>query len=254
MLGLLLAAGGVLALLPPDRSAAVASRLRSSVLAPFLAAHEAAREHARMGRTIRELRAERDSLARRLVGLRDARLENRRLRGLLELPAGRPDSVLAVPLRPARVRRGGARTFVVELEGRGPVPTPTGVFTVGGLVGAVRSVTDGTGVGDFWTHPDFRVSVRTEDGGATGIVRPVHAGGPPGMLFEGAPYQTEIPSGTGLVTTGLGGIYPPGIPVGTVREVSTVESGWARSYRVEPAVRPGAVDVALVWVRPGPGR
>lgn len=229
------------------------SRLRDTVLAPFLHAHAAFREHARTRHRIRELRAERDSLARDLVRLRMARLENRRLRSLLELPAWRPDSVLAAELRPARVRRGGARTFVVGLGDRDPLVTPTGVFTARGLVGVVRSVADGTGVGDFWTHPDFRVSVRTEGGGATGIVRAVHTDGRPGMIFEGAPYQNEIPQGTLLITSGLGGIYPRGIPVGAVREVSAVESGWARSYRVEPIVRPGSVDVALVWIQPGGG-
>ena len=249
MLGLLLAAGAVLAALPPERGDAVAARLRGSVLAPFLRAHEAVRERARMARRLNALREERDSLARDLVRLRESAMENRRLRDLLSLQDWRPDSVLAAELRPARVRRGGARTFVLPLGERGPVPVPTGVFTARGLVGVVRSITGDTGVGDFWTHPDFRVSVRTEDGTATGIVRAVHVGGRPGMIFEGAPYQTEIPEGTGLVTSGLGGIYPPGVPVGTVREVSAVESGWARSYRVEPAVRPGAVDVAMVWLR-----
>jgi rod shape-determining protein MreC len=70
------------------------------------------------------------------------------------------------------------------------------------------------------------------------------------MILEGAPYQTDIPPGTVLYTSGLGGLYPPGIPVGTVRSVSAVESGWEKSYRVEPAVRPEQVDVALVWRRP----
>lgn len=243
--------GAVLAVLPPDRGDAVAARLRASVLAPFLRAHEAVRERARMASRLEDLRAERDSLARGLVRLREASLENRRLRDLLSLPGWSPDSVRTVEIRPARVRWGGARTFVLPVEGPDRVTVPTGVFTDRGLVGVVRSVTGGTGVGDYWTHPDFRVSVRTEDGAATGIVRAVLVGGRLGMIFEGAPYQTEIPEGTGLVTSGLGGIYPPGVPVGTVREVSAVESGWARSYHVEPAVRPGSVDVALVWVRHG---
>ena len=66
---------------------------------------------------------------------------------------------------------------------------------------------------------------------------------------SGAPYQTEIATGTLLVTTGLYGIYPSGIPVGRVQELATVESGWEKSYMVEPLVRPELVDVALVWLR-----
>lgn len=253
MLALLLAVGGVLALLPPDRSGDLAVRVRGTVLAPFLSVHASVREHARAERRLRALRGERDSLARELVRYREAWLENRRLRELAGLPAWSPDSVVAGELRPARVRRGEARTFVVETAGGSGLRAPAGVFTARGLVGVVRSVTDGGGTGDYWTHPDFRVSVRTDSAGATGIVRPSQEGGRAAMVFEGAPYQTEIPPGTVLVTSGMGGIYPAGVPVGRVREVSGVESGWARSYRVEPIVRPGAVDVALVWVRPGPG-
>ena len=253
MLGLLLVAGGVLTLLPPDRRAAVGDRIRGTVLAPFLAAHATVREQARAGRRLRFARAERDSLARELVRFREAWLENRQLRELLDLPAWRPDSLIAAELRPARVRRGGARTFVLELPGRPGLRPPAGVFTARGLVGVVRSATDGHATGDFWSHPDFRVSVRTDSAGATGIVRASHGEARPAMVFEGAPYQTEIPEGTVLVTSGLGGIYPAGVPVGRVREVSAVESGWARSYHVEPIVRPGQVDVALVWLRPAGG-
>lgn len=240
----------MLVFLPPERSAAVAAQLRDTVLAPFLHAHATVRQHARLGRRLREVRDDRDSLARELVRLREARSENRRLRGLLELPEWRPEALLAVEIHPAGVRGGGARTFLVDLEGRPVIPTPSGVFTARGIVGVLRTVTSGTGAGDFWSHPDFRVSVRTDSGDVTGIVRAVQDARRPAMVFEGAPYQTRVPEGTTLVTSGLGGIYPPGVPVGEVREVSAVESGWARSYRVEPTVRPGAVDVALVWHRP----
>lgn len=250
MLGLLLLAGSVLAALPPDRTAAVAAGLRGSVLAPFLSAHRSLERHAAVGRQLEELQAEHDSLARELARLRPVRRENRQLRRLLDLPYRVPEGVVAVELEPARIRVAGARSFAVAVGPDPDLQAPAGVFTPEGLVGVVRSITDRSGRGDFWTHPDFRVSVRTDSGEATGVVRSSQGDGPVGMVFEGAPYQTKIPPGTRLVTSGLGGIYPPDVPVGTVRETSGVESGWARSYSVRPAVRPGTVDMALVWRRP----
>jgi len=96
----------------------------------------------------------------------------------------------------------------------------------------------------------LRVGGLTEDGENGRIIRAFPADSDqPLMLLEGAPYQTEIAVGTMLVTTGLYGIYPSGIPVGRVQELATVESGWERSYTVEPLVRPELVDVALVWLR-----
>lgn len=166
---------------------------------------------------------------------------------------------MAVEVVPGVLRGGASRTFVLRGTATGLRP-PVGVFTHQGVVGVVRAVESGRAVGDFWTHPDFRVSVRTEDGSATGIVRPSYEGDQPGMLLEGAPYQEPIAEGVLLVTTGLGGVFPAGIPVGEVVTQSGVESGWERSYHVRPRVRPAEVEVAFVRrggaviPRGGPGR
>lgn len=250
VLVLLLAAGGFLAFLPSEHAMATAARLRSTVLLPALEAHEVMRERSRLRERLAALRAERDSLARDLVGARARARQSRQLRDLLELPDRASPRVAVAELEPGRVRTGGARTFLLHVDSGVRLPAPTGVFVAGGLVGVVRSTGGGAAAGDFWTHPDFRVSVRTEGGDATGIVRPTFDTGQPGMILEGAPFQQDIPAGTVVYTSGLGGIYPAGLPVGTVRSVSGVESGWEKSYRVQPAVRPGEVDVALVWLGP----
>lgn len=250
MLVLLLAAGGLLASLPPEHAMATAARLRSTVLLPVLETHETLRERTRLRDRIASLRAERDSLARELVTARSEARHSGQLRDLLELPVRASPRVAVAGLEPGQVRAGGARTFLLRTGDPVRVPSPTGVFTGRGVVGIVRSVGGGAATGDFWTHPDFRVSVRTEDGEASGIIRPSLETDQPTMILEGAPFQRDIPEGGALVTTGLGGIYPAGLPVGTVRSVSGVESGWEKSYRVEPAVRPGEVDVALVWLGP----
>ncbi|HKK07660.1 MAG TPA: rod shape-determining protein MreC, partial [Gemmatimonadota bacterium] len=159
-------------------------------------------------------------------------------------------SLLVVQVEPGRVPGGEDQTFLVHVGTGNGIRPPVGVFTARGLVGVVRAATAHASRGQFWTHPDFRVSVRTASGEASGIVRSGEDGGQPAMILDGAPYQTDIPPGTVLYTSGLGGLYPAGIPVGTVRSVSAVESGWEKSYRVEPAVRPEQVDMAFVWRKP----
>jgi rod shape-determining protein MreC len=48
------------------------------------------------------------------------------------------------------------------------------------------------------------------------------------------------------VSSGVGGVYPRGIPIGTViGELKTTE-GWARTYLVQPAVHPFDVTSVLV--------
>jgi len=247
---LLVAAGIVIELLAPSSRLDLAYALRSSVLRPVLAAQQAVARRSRLSARLSALEAERDSLARELLRTRQARLENGRRRILLGLGVRPADSLLVAQLEPGRVPGGEDQTFLLDVGSRDGVESPAGVFTARGLVGVVRSSTSHASRGQFWTHPDFRVSVRTESGEASGIVRAGDDAGQPAMMMDGAPYQTDIPPGTVLYTSGLGGLYPPGIPVGTVRSVSAVESGWEKSYRVEPAVRPEQVDIAFVWRRP----
>jgi cell shape-determining protein MreC len=56
--------------------------------------------------------------------------------------------------------------------------------------------------------------------------------------------------GAVLETAGLGGVFPAGIPVGTVLTEAASRSGWSHSYLVEPAVQPGAVSAVTAWERP----
>jgi rod shape-determining protein MreC len=247
---LLVLAGSLIGLLSPSSRLAFTHALRASVLAPVLRTQESVSRRTRLSARLVRAEAERDSLSRELVHAREAEEENVRLRELLSLAPAPGDSLVAVQLEPGRVPGGEDQTFMVRAGTAQGVRAPAGVFTSRGLVGVLRSSTEQASHGQYWTHPDFRVSVRTATGTASGIVRAGDDPSQPAMILEGAPYQTAIPAGTVLFTSGLGGLYPPGIPVGTVRSVSAVESGWEKSYRVEPAVRPEQVGAALVWRRP----
>jgi rod shape-determining protein MreC len=53
-----------------------------------------------------------------------------------------------------------------------------------------------------------------------------------------------------VLSSGLGGVYPKGIPVGTVTGVVREQAGWERVYRLLPAASPGAVAHVLVLISP----
>lgn len=251
MLVVVLLAGGALGVLPRETRLFVARQARATVLRPFLWTHETFERHADLARRLERVRSSRDSLARSLAALGDVRLENMELRRASGLAERTPGTFLAGTVIPATSRAGGARTFILEVRDSGRLRVPAGVLTGRGVLGVVRVVVDGAARGQFWTHPDFRVSVRTEDGRASGIVQSTSGDDQPAMLLRGAPFQEDIPSGTTVVTSGLGGLYPPGIPVGLVREVARVESGWQKSYLLEPSVRPEQAGTVMVWRRDG---
>lgn len=254
LLILVVAAGALLGALSPGYRLYVTEGLRGSVLLPILETHEFLASRAQGARRITALRARRDSLARALATVRAEAAEARSLRAVVGVGPETSGDFVVAQIRPGGARFGEVQTFLLGVGRDQGVEPPAGVVTPDGLLGVVRSATGRTSRGEFWTHPDFRISVRTPGGEATGIVRPTPGAEPPVMLLEGAPFQEEIAVGTPLVTTGLAGIYPPGVRVGVVREVARVESGWERSYRVQPAIRPGEIDVALIWVRPGAER
>jgi rod shape-determining protein MreC len=59
-----------------------------------------------------------------------------------------------------------------------------------------------------------------------------------------------VQAGTLVLSSGLGGVYPKGIPVGTVTGVVREQAGWERVYRLLPAANPGAVAHVMVLVAP----
>lgn len=247
---LFLGLAGMLMILPFEDQERISSALRESVLAPFIGIQEAM-AHARVRSVeVSELQARLDSAVAVLSDQRALREENRRLRELLALRewAG-PGFVSATVVRPGTP---GSESMLVLHAGSGDgVAVHDPVITADGLVGVVRGVSAGSAVAMDWTHPDFRASVMTEDGRAYGIVEP---GQEPfrtvdRLLLTGVPYHTTLAEGVPVLTSGLGGVYPRGILVGTVEEVAEVEAGWRRSYWVRPSARPGSVTHILVLTR-----
>jgi rod shape-determining protein MreC len=88
----------------------------------------------------------------------------------------------------------------------------------------------------------------SSDGTAFGIVQAHAASATTGYLMElrGIPFRSQLKPGALVVSSGLGGVWPRGIPIGTVlQEISTVES-WARTYLLKPVVSPADVGAVMI--------
>ena len=226
----------------------VVQTLRSTALRPFIATHEVF--EARVGLTARveRLEARADSLAVRVLATADLEDENRQLRALLELPGREVGEFFVAELVPGHTAAGETSGFQLRTSTGLPFEPPLAVATPDGLLGVVRTARGRVGMGEYWTHPDFRVAVTSSDGAASGIVRPfVDANGDQLMLLQGVPFQAEVSAGTELVTSGVGGIYPRGLPVGRVLAEHEQQLGWTHSFLVEPVVRPGQQELVVAW-------
>lgn len=237
--------------LPHERQLALATALRSTALAPVLHLQSGFSDMRALRASVQALRAQRDSLAAELFALQGVEEENLRLRALLVLAERGKNRFVPANVSPAgRAGEGVKRSFVLDVGTAGGLWAHAPVVAPGGLVGVVRAVSLSQAAGDFWTHPDFRVSAMTADGSVFGIIRSL--GGIHSLMqLDGTPYQVELAPGTELVTSGQGGVFPRGIPIGRVLELTSTEAGWARSYLVQPAVYPDAVREAMVLVEGG---
>jgi rod shape-determining protein MreC len=235
--------------LPGALRDAVAGAVRDTALRPLLAAERASMRSAELRRDMEAVRAQRDSLAMAAGVARTLAAENAQLRGLLGLEArlGR-GFVAAEVLHQARSSDG--LTLVLSAGREEGVQRLAPVVSTHGLVGLVHDVDAHTAVALSWAHPDFRVSAMVESTTVVGIVaarRAERAG--EAMELHGVAYRDQLRPGSPVVTSGLGGIFPRGVPVGTVQGVLTESAGWQRTYVLKPAVHPAEATHVLVLRR-----
>jgi rod shape-determining protein MreC len=233
---LLCVAASLVMLARPDWGSAVTGAIRGTVLRPFLWMQQRAEESRTSRAAFDQLRAERDSASHAAEFLPSLRDENQRLRSLLGL-----GTRLAVRYIPAEVLHQAAptdgRMLLLSAGSRVGVKLFDPVVSAEGLIGVVRVVERERSIAMTWAHTEFRASAFTLPANVFGVIWPgVQVTGSDQLLqLRGVAIRDSVPEGTLVVTSGLGGVYPPGIPVGTVIGQATEETGWERIYVVRPA-------------------
>lgn len=225
----------------------ISAALQVSILRPFIATQERL-EQSRVGAAQADsLIALVDSLSSRLSTQSVLLEENRNLRSLLQIAerAG-PDYLPATLLRPGTP--GSESMFLVDRGARDGLVEGSPVVSPFGLVGVVREVRERTSVGIDWSHPDFRPSAMLVDGSVYGFVENRRATfrEEDRLLFNGIPFNESVAPGALVVTSGLGGVYPRGIPIGRIDELADEEGTWRKSFWLIPMVQPGAATHVLV--------
>lgn len=237
--------------LPTDWRDPFTKALRQTVLAPLLALQQQS-ELLRTSRArFTAVVAQRDSAALAATFLSELRSENARLRSLLGLGAR-----LGTGYVPAEVLHQAAPTdpltLIVSAGRRAGVHPLAPAVSPEGLVGLVSTADAQTSIVVTWAHPEFRASAMAADGSVYGIVAPHGTQGPGVWLLElrGVPYRHIVPEGTLILTSGLGGVFPRGVPLGRIIGVASEAEGWERTYLVRPAVHPAAVSHVMILLGP----
>jgi len=228
----------------------VSTTMRRTFLAPLVVLQERAELSRRAMLLVDEKTANTDTLTLKALRVTAVEAENDRLRQIMGLGAR-----LRWGFIPAEALHGrGVRdetTVILSAGERAGVNRLSPIIAPEGLVGVVDGVDPTMSHAMLWTHPDFRVSAMSIDGTAFGIAQSHLASATGGYLIElrGVPFRATLKPGALIVSSGWGGVWPRGIPVGTVmQEIKTAEA-WARTYLLRPAVNPADVYSVMILRR-----
>ena len=233
--------------LPPNMRDPVATSMRRTFLAPLVMLQERA-EASRRSLLLDQARtAIRDSVTLRAMTVTSLESENDRLRKVIGLGARLKWGFVAAEAIHGRGVRD-ITTMTLTAGSNAGVRRLSPVVSPEGVVGMVTDVDPTMSQAMIWTHPDFRVSAMSEDGSAFGIVQAHLASATSGYLMElhGIPFRTALKPGTLIVSSGLGGVWPRGIPIGKVLEEIKTSEGWARTYLIKPTVSPADVGAVMI--------
>jgi rod shape-determining protein MreC len=193
-----------------------------------------------------ELRRENERLRLQAMQSEETARENARLRQLLRWQLQR-----SWKLKLARVvLRDPAnwwRTVQIDLGSRDGLRVNFPVLTMDGLVGRVSSVSLTRSQVTLLGDPNCKVSARVEnETHDTGVIGP---SGPLETELVELGYlsrNAKLKPGQSVFTSGEGGIFPPGIPIGKVTDLQSVDYGSRAEARVKLAANLNALQE--VWV------
>lgn len=181
----------------------------------------------------------------RLTRLRNAAVDNAQLRELLGVADRRGVDVQLVPildidLAPSRQR------LVLRAGSRQGVQAGQAVIDAGGLLGQVVATTPSQSTVLLLTDPDHAVPVMVARNG----VRLIVYGRGDRLELRDIPLNQDVQVGDQLVTSGLGGRFPPGFPVAAIAALHPDDSQAFLVGELKPAAQlDRGRDVLLL--RPG---
>ncbi len=219
--------------LPTDTSLFFYRRVNRSVITPFQIILDRVEMYKEAVRRSEELREENIRLALELSGMRMIEEENIRLRTLLDFSTESGVEFIASRVIGYNLS-GPLSSIVVDKGSDDRVKRFFPVLTPEGLVGKVAEVDKKTSVVELYSSIGFSVSGMVIGCGEVGIVT---ARGEGKLFLEGLNLRTEAKAGDRVVSSGLGGVFPVGIPIGIIQSVDLNLLGVHKVASVIPQVR-----------------
>ncbi|MCS5591391.1 MAG: rod shape-determining protein MreC [Gammaproteobacteria bacterium] len=176
-------------------------------------------------------------------------LENQKISRLIDasytLPANAVKLARIKSISQSRLKR----QLVINKGSNDNILTSQIVLGANGIVGQVIQSTPLYATVQLTTDPTQHIPVKNIRNGARGITKGL-ASNESGMKVEFMPSATDVKLGDIFVTSGIGGTYPSGYPVGEVIEVSTPHNEAFLLIRLKPLEDMNTLEFVLVVSEP----
>jgi rod shape-determining protein MreC len=226
---------------------AVSGFFERIISAPFRFVESAGRGYVLLVRTGREnerLQQELGRLRLEAAVANELLIENERLRDLLGFKKLHPlSSIMAQAI--GKESSPSSRTMTINRGTDDGIEKDLAVITAAGVVGKIQAVLPGTAKVILLTDPVSTLAVRVQRNREEGLLE----GRLSSCALKYVSFYADIQEGDLLVTSGLDGIYPKGLPVATVVKVSKHEASAFQTVIAEPAVRLSRVEEVLVLTK-----
>lgn len=200
-----------------------------------------------------DLRKERDRLRAQVAAGRTASLENRQLRGMLQLDQ-RAELERYQPVTARVIARSSivlSTTINIDKGSSAGIEVDQPVVTGAGLVGKVTFVGSGYSIVTLLTDHRIGVTAKVGESGVGGVVESA-VGNPRTLILKYTRRSDRVDDGQMILTAGtrsndpkLQSLFPPGIPIGEVTRVEEPGTD-AQEVYLRPFVDVGRIDFVQV--------
>ncbi len=191
------------------------------------------------------LKADILSMQAQLMAAGEHRAELRRLRALLSLPSDRSWRPTGARVLAGRMGPNSVLETVILSRGYATGATPgTPIMTNIGLLGRILRASAHTSTALLLTDPGSRIAVLSQDSRTSGIL--TGRGGRRALELRFVSRHAVIEEGELIVTSGLDGVYPKGLPVAVVTDVYMNNYSEFQTVEAMPLVDLGHLEEVLL--------
>jgi rod shape-determining protein MreC len=201
------------------------------------------RTRSRLQSENKRLRGEVLRLHAETAKLREEHAENLRLRSSLQFKKSYPGRLLSAQI----IGRGASRwhqTITIDRGWRDGVHRADPVTTPRGLVGQVMDLSAGVSQVLLLTDQSSGVGAVVQRSRVAGVCQGQHTSY---LIMNYMDKDADIKVGDLIVSSGAGGIYPKGLPIGRVERVSRT-GGFLKTAEIRPSVEAERLEEAFVIV------